>query len=95
MYNKNHIITYDYQKNGKNIKERGISFDSAAHFNFDTALISIDSRHDYAETRYIALGSIKARLHVLVFTEVEYGIRVISLRKANIREMQRYDSHHH
>ena len=34
----------------------------------------------------MALGYLAARLHVLVFSETEQGIRVISFRKANPRE---------
>ena len=45
------------------------------------------------EMRYLALGLLKTRLHVLVFTETESGIRVISLRKANKREILRYEQH--
>ncbi len=47
-------------------------------------------RRDYGETRYIAVGYLAGRLHVLCFTRVEHGIRVISFRKANMREAQRY-----
>ena len=45
------------------------------------------------ETRYLALGLLKTRLYVLVFTETESGIRVISLRKANKREILRYEQY--
>jgi uncharacterized protein len=38
----------------------------------------------------VALGQIGERLHVLCFTPIEGGIRVISLRKANDREVSRY-----
>lgn len=47
-------------------------------------------RHDYGETRYVALGQLQGRLHVLCFTETRDGIRVISFRKANEREVKRY-----
>ncbi len=47
-------------------------------------------RKNYGETRYIAAGYLDARLHVLVFSETERGIRVISLRKANQREIERH-----
>lgn len=86
-------ITYDPIKNNKNIIERGISFNNVSLFDFNTALICIDNRKEYGETRYIALGHINNRLHVLVFTETENGIRVISLRKANKREIKHYESY--
>jgi uncharacterized DUF497 family protein len=49
-------IIYDPAKNARNIRERGLSFDSAAEFDFDTALLEIDDRRDYGETRLVALG---------------------------------------
>jgi uncharacterized DUF497 family protein len=39
----------------------------------------------------VALGFIGGVLHVLVFTEREDNLRIISLRKATRREMKAYD----
>lgn len=86
-------ITYDPAKNSKNIAERGLSFDMVAQFDFETAIIHVDTRKDYGETRYIGVGYIGQRLHVLVFAETETGLRVISLRKANQREIKAYAAH--
>jgi len=83
-------ITFDPGKNERNIQERSLSFGLAAEFEFETAHIQTDSRQEYSEVRYIALGSLHGRLHVLCFTETSDGIRVISFRKANDREVKRY-----
>lgn len=83
-------ITYDPAKNLRNIEERALSFDQAMDFDFETALIHVDERRDYSEIRYVALGYLQGRLHVLCFAEVPAGIRVISFRKANSREVNRY-----
>jgi uncharacterized protein len=85
-------VIFDADKNARDVAERGLSFETAADFNFDTALIGIESRCDYNEVRYVALGYLESRLHVLCFTEVEHGIRVISFRRANLRELRRYAS---
>jgi uncharacterized protein len=79
-------ITQDPAKNERNIRKRRLSFDRATDFDFPTALRSIDTRRDYAETRHIALGYLDQRLHVLCFVETATGIRVISFRRANARE---------
>lgn len=84
-------ITFDPNKNDRNIEARGISFECVADFDFESALLSVDDRKDYGETRIRALGYINRRLHALVFTETATGIRVISLRKANQREEKRYE----
>ena len=83
-------ISYGPVKNARNIRIRGLSFDDASNFDFKTALIEIDNRIEYGETRYVALGTLAKRLHVLCFTETATGIRVISFRKANLREVNRY-----
>ncbi len=83
-------ISFDPAKNERNIRERGLSFELAAEFEFETARVEVDLRREYSETRYVALGLLRARLHVLCFTETIEGIRVISFRKANNREVKRY-----
>ena len=83
-------ITYDPAKNARNIRDRGLSFERAAELDFDDALVYVDKREDYGETRYIAISYLDQRLHVLCFTETQRGIRVISFRKANRREARHY-----
>jgi uncharacterized DUF497 family protein len=85
-------ITFDDLKNERNITQRDLSFERASAFAFETAFIWRDDRRDYGEVRYSALGMIDDRLHALVFTETADGIRVISLRKANAREVKRYET---
>ena len=82
---------YDPAKNERNIRDRGISFEDVRNFDFDSALIIEDTRQTYGETRRLALGCIGDRLHVLIFTERGTNRRIISLRKANSREVKRYE----
>ena len=84
-------ITYDPAKDARNIRERQLSFARASEFDFATALVEIDNRKEYGEVRYVALGLVGERVHALVFTETETGIRVISFRKANKREVRRHE----
>lgn len=83
-------VDFDPIKSERNRRERGLAFERAVEFDFSSALIAQDDRNDYGETRYVALGMLGHRLHVLCFTEVTDGIRVISFRKANDREVARY-----
>jgi uncharacterized DUF497 family protein len=85
-------ISFDAAKNARNIATRGISFEQAADFEWDTALIVADTRKDYDESRFQALGLIAERLHVMVFTPRSGKTHVISLRKANKREVKRYEA---
>lgn len=84
-------VDFDPAKNAGNVATRGLSFASAADFDFETAIVAVDGRVDYGETRYVAVGYLDRRLHVLCFLETEHGVRVISFRKANAREVRRYE----
>ncbi len=84
-------IEFDPAKCQANIKTRGLSFERVAEFDFATAAVEQDLRKPYPETRYVALGWLDARLHVLCFTPTDDGLRVISFRKANARELRRYE----
>lgn len=79
-------ISFDPTKNEKNLRERGLSFERAAEFDFESATFLVDDRLDYGEIRRIAIGYLDGRLHVLCFVETSGGIRIISFRKANRRE---------
>jgi uncharacterized DUF497 family protein len=85
-------ISFDAAKNERNVATRGISFEQAARFEWDAALIIADTRQDYGERRFQALGRIGERLHMLVFTPRSGRAHVISLRRANKREVRRYEA---
>ena len=78
-------------KNERNLRERGLSFELVTEFEFETALIVPDARQNYGEVRFRALGYIRERLHALVYTLPEDKLRVISLRRANVREISEYE----
>jgi uncharacterized DUF497 family protein len=85
-------ISFDSAKSEKNVLVRGISFALAAGFEWGGALIVEDLRKDYGERRFQALGLIENRLHMMVFTPRANKAHVISLRKANKREVKRYEA---
>ena len=81
----------DPEKERRNIAERGLSLDLVELLDWTTALIWEDRRREYGERRYCVLGLIDDRLHSVVFTPRNGKPRVISLRKANKREVVRYE----
>jgi len=87
-------IDYDPAKNARNIEERNLPFDRARELDFDNAVTFQDTRKPYPEVRYVSLAMLDTRLHVLCFTPIEGGIRVISFRKANPREIKHYEKAH-
>ena len=82
---------FDSAKNKANIAKHGIDMASAELFELVEAVVTVDSRLAYPETRYQAIGYLGSRLHVMVFTLNAMSIRVISLRKANKREQRKYE----
>lgn len=73
---------WDEKKRLINIKKHGIDFiDVPAIFASDTVTV-IDDRFEYGEVRYQTLGLLKSRVILVVHTESESLIRIISARKA-------------
>lgn len=81
---------WDETKCEINLKKHLVDFDVVRGFNWQTAQMVEDLRFDYGERRFLAFGLIDDRLHVLTFTRRDNAVRVISLRKANSREMNQY-----
>ena len=84
-------VDFDPVKNERNVRERELPFERAGDFDFATAVVREDIRKTYPEIRFVALGFLDERLHVLCFTPIAGGIRVISFRKANRREEKVYE----
>ena len=83
-------ITFDPIKSAKNARERQLPFDLAEDFDWDNAVFKEDRRKSYPEPRYIALGYFEARVHFLCFTPTVDGVRIISFRKAHVKEVKYY-----
>jgi len=54
-------------------------------------VVEHDQRWDYGEERFRALGLIDEKVFVVVFTRRHKAIRIISARRANGREVKRYE----
>lgn len=71
--------------------ERGFDFAHVVRVFLDAdRLIEPDNRLDYGEPRYRVLGRIDGRVFVVIYTPRGKRFRLISARKANKRETQRY-----
>ena len=83
-------ITFDAVKREKTLRERGLDF-ARARVVFDGLTITLpDQRQDYGEPRFITAGWLDERLLVLVWTPRGLARRIISMRKANEREIDKY-----
>lgn len=80
---------FDPVKDEVNQAKHGVSLGLAEVLFAGPHVSMADDRFEYGETREIAFGFIRDRLFVCVYADREAERRVISLRKANKREVKR------
>jgi uncharacterized protein len=90
-------VTLRFEWNRKkallNIRKHGITFEEASTVFGDSLSLSIpDPYHSIGEDRFITIGtSVKGRLVVVVHTDRQDIIRIISARKAAKNERNQYE----
>ncbi len=87
-------LTFDPAKDALNVKKHGISLSQAESADWADALEWVDLRFDYGEQRMASLVPLDGRIYFVAFVDRAVTRRVISLRKANIREVKRYAQNH-
>jgi len=87
---------WDERKARLNKRKHGVSFEEASTVFADPLALTIyDPVHSEEENRYVALGeSQRRRLLVVVFTDRDDRIRIISARVATRRERKDYEEGH-
>ncbi len=88
------IFEWDKKKADQNIRKHGISLEEAATVFGDPFSITIyDPLHSQDEDRSVILGtSNKNRVLVVIHTDRQDRIRIISARKATKKERKQYES---
>ena len=77
-------FTWDPRKAAANLSKHGVSFEDALP----------DPTHSEHEQRSLIIGhSVAGRLLLVVFTEADGRIRIISAREASARERHEYEEH--
>ena len=77
-------------KRKSNIKKHGIDFIDAPMIFSGYTLTIEDDRYPYGEERFVTFGILDGRVVVVVHTETENSIRIISIRKATKYEEKAY-----
>ena len=87
------LFEWDEVKARQNLKRHKVSFDEGKTIFNDPFLLTYpDIDGSEAEERYINIGlSVKNRALVLIHTERQSKIRIISCRKATARERRHYE----
>ena len=84
-------ITFDPAKDEANRARHGLSLLEAARLHWDWLLCHPDVRRDYRELREVGFAPLADRVHCVVFVQQGSTLRIISLRRANAREVNQYD----
>lgn len=82
---------WDKDKRRRNVTKHKIDFTAIGAFDWAGAIIWLDLRGQYGEMRFRAQGRIGDRLHIVIFTARGARARLISLRKANNKEVDWYE----
>ncbi len=83
-------IEFDPTKDASNRLKHGVSLAMAAELDWDAAWVWVDERVEYNEMRMIALAPKTAILYYVAFVDRGDVRRIISLRRANRREVKHY-----
>jgi len=84
-------VDFDPDKDAANRIKHGMGLALAEIGDWASAFIAPDDRRDYDEPRWYAYLPIGGRVHVCIYTEREGLTRIISLRRANPREVRKYE----
>ena len=84
-------ISYDAEKRAWTLENRGLDFEDARLVFAGTTITIEDDRRDYGETRWQTFGTIEGRLVTLIWTPRDAARHIISMRKCNDRERQKYE----
>ncbi len=74
------------------LAKRGLDFADSVRVFAEPAINMRDDRFDYGEERWITIGYLERRMIVVVWMVRDGDRRIISMRKANVREQQFYGS---
>lgn len=84
------LIDFDPVKDRLNRAQHGLSLAFAKKLIWDEALVWVDNRYDYDETRMIGLVPEGNDLYYVAFVDRSEVRRVISLRYAERKEIKHY-----
>ena len=88
------LITCDPHKSRANYFKYGIVLEFAQYLDWTNEMVWQDVRQNYNEVRMSGLVPLEGKIYAVVYVLRAESTRMISLRKANNREMKQYDKKH-
>jgi uncharacterized protein len=83
-------LGFDPDKDAGNQAKHAVSLSLAGELDWEAALVRVDERFEYGELRMIALAPATNLLYFVAFVDRRDVRRIISVRRANRREVKHY-----
>ena len=83
---------YDENKSKQNLAKHGIDFDVAHSLWDDPGMLELPSKKAITETRFLVIGVINQKHWSAIITYRGKNIRIISVRRSRIDEVNFYES---
>ena len=95
----NTIFTWDDEKAATNFKKHHVSFEIATRVFIDPFVLTAQDRIENGEYRWQTIGSVEGYLlllvaHTIIENDNTETIRIISARRADSKERNRYEQSH-
>jgi hypothetical protein len=81
---------WDEVKSRKNLDKHGVGFPLARRVFLDTNRLEFESDGEYDERRWIVIGLVAGQVLVVVYTMRTEAYRIISARRAERNEREKY-----
>jgi uncharacterized protein len=83
-------IIFDPEKQLFTLETRGLNMADAGQVFTGKNVTMLDDRKDYGEQRFVTVGYMNGRMVYVAWTPRDGAYRIISMRKSNEREQQKY-----
>lgn len=84
-------IEFDPAKRERILRERQLDLAEAAELLLGECLTEVDDRFDYGEQRWLSYGLLRGEVVACIWVgQEEDGVRIVTMRKANRNEQERY-----
>ena len=92
MYYVRVKVSWDPQKAETNFRKHKVRFSDAESVLFDPLALTLEEQAVSGEQRFVTLGTDAiGRIVVVVYTELQEGVRLISARRATPSERRQYE----
>ena len=84
--------TFDPKKNAANLRKHGVPLSDSDGVLNDPFALTVEDRSSEGEQRFVSIGmNIFGQLRVAVYTYRGEGVRIISVRKPEPKEVRAYE----